>query len=164
MDSSNQGKIWVAHEGGVYLIKMEGDVRLTLCLSFDRFIKSMFEADDFNAIIFDLTDATAIDSTTLGLMAKIAVRASERRHLRPAIICTEPGMQRLLESMGFDEIFEVVDDNPLPLTGEMCLEAGDLVERDIKRKVLEAHRVLMDLNAQNADTFRDLVKTLESDA
>ncbi|MBR9912404.1 MAG: STAS domain-containing protein [Gammaproteobacteria bacterium] len=160
----NKGKIWVANNDGVYLIKMVGDVRLTLCMSFDKFIKSMFAADDYSAIIFDLTDAESIDSTTLGLMAKIALGAAQRKNLKPAVIATAPGMHHLLESMGFDEIFELMDDSPvedLPATGSDCLETGEYIEQTIKQKVLEAHKILMDLNRQNAETFRDLVKTLE---
>jgi len=70
----SSGEIKVAAHDGVYVIKMEGDVRLTLCLSFDDFIEKMFDAPDFCSVVFDLSDAQAIDSTTLGLMAKISIK------------------------------------------------------------------------------------------
>jgi hypothetical protein len=35
-------------------------------------------------------------------------------------------------------------------------------EQEVKEKVLEAHKILMGLNASNADTFRNLVNMLES--
>lgn len=155
------GKIWVADHAGVYVIKMVGDVRLTLCMSFDQFIDSMFERDDFASIIFDLTEAEAIDSTTLGLMAKISILAGQRKQLRPVVISTLPGINRLLDSMGFGEIFDIVKEAPENLRAEVCLEAGELDEGCARDKVLEAHRILMELNEKNRETFKDLVKTLE---
>ncbi len=156
-----QGKIWVADHAGVYVIKMEGDVRLTLCMSFDHFIHNMFEADDFHSIIFDLNDAEAIDSTTLGLMAKISILADQRKHLRPVVISTSPGINRLLDTMGFAEIFDIVTDLPDNPGAVQCLESRDIDESSVRRKVLEAHHILMNLNEHNRETFRDLVKTLE---
>ncbi|MBU3070848.1 STAS domain-containing protein [Aestuariicella sp. G3-2] len=156
-----QGKIWVADHAGVYVIKMVGDVRLTLCMSFDQFISAMFEADDFASIIFDLTQAEAIDSTTLGLMAKISILAEQRKQLRPVIISTSPGINRLLDTMGFAEIFEIMTELPDKLKVSQCLEVSEMDEGTAKQKVLEAHRILMDLNDQNREVFQDLVKTLE---
>ena len=157
------GQILVADHEGVYVIKMIGDVRLTLCLSFDRFIDSMFSRDDFVSILFDLTEAEAIDSTTLGLMAKISIFAQERRQVTPVVVSTNASINRLLESMGFNDIFDIIHDfesiTPTPHPGE--LEPGELEEGEVKSKVLEAHQVLMGLNETNQETFRDLVKTLE---
>lgn len=51
------GQILVADHQGVYVIKMIGDVRLTLCISFDQFIDNMFSAPDFQAVLFDLSEA-----------------------------------------------------------------------------------------------------------
>ena len=156
-----QGKIWVADHAGVYVIKMVGDVRLTLCMSFDQFINGMFEADDFSSIIFDLTEAEAIDSTTLGLMAKISILADQRKHLRPVVISTSPGINRLLDTMGFAEIFDIINDTSDCITPDQCLEMGVVDECEARSKVLEAHRILMNLNRDNHETFKDLVKTLE---
>ncbi|MAZ89278.1 MAG: anti-anti-sigma factor [Cellvibrionaceae bacterium] len=156
-----QGKIWVADHAGVYVIKMVGDVRLTLCMSFDHFINNMFAADDFSSIIFDLSEADAIDSTTLGLMAKISILADQRKHLRPVVIATSRGINRLLETMGFAEIFDIVDELSECVTPSECLEMGAIDECEAKNKVIEAHRILMDLNQDNHETFKDLVKTLE---
>ena len=72
------GHIYVADYEGTYVIRLVGDVRLTLCISFDQFIESTFVEGKAKAIIFDLRKALGIDSTTLGLMAKISIRARAR--------------------------------------------------------------------------------------
>ncbi|TQV78708.1 STAS domain-containing protein [Exilibacterium tricleocarpae] len=155
------GQILVAEHDGVYVIKMVGDVRLTLCISFDQFIDSMLEDSDFCSILFDLTGAEAIDSTTLGLMAKISILGNQRRGIVPVVVSTNPSINRLLESMGFEDIFEIIHEPAAAVTDATCLPVAEVSEQVVKGKVLEAHRILMGLNETNRETFRDLVKSLE---
>ncbi len=159
------GQILVADHEGVYVIKLVGDVRLTLCISFDQFIDSMFSSDKFCSILFDLTDAEAIDSTTLGLMAKISILGRERKNIVPVVVSTNPSINRLLESMGFDDIFEIIHHVDQPALAEAVntrLPATEVSEREARDRVLEAHRILMGLNDNNRETFQDLVQTLEN--
>lgn len=156
------GQILVADHNGVYVIKMVGDVRLTLCISFDQFIDAMFKSESFTSVLFDLSEAEAIDSTTLGLMAKISILGQERRGIMPVILASNPSIQRILQTMGFGDIFTIVDKLDAPVLAEQPLNCINCDEQEVKEKVLEAHKILMGLNASNADTFRNLVNMLES--
>jgi len=156
------GQILVASETGVYVIKMLGDVRLTLCMSFDDFIDGMFSDPDFCSVMFDLGEVQAIDSTTLGLMAKISILGRERKGVTPIIYSACASIDRLLDSMGFSDIFDIVHEADIPTSINRPLPASDLQEADVKEKVIEAHRILMELNDANRETFKDLVNILES--
>ncbi len=157
------GQILVANHKGVYVIKMLGDVRLTFCVSFDQFIDTMFSDSAFTSVLFDLEDAEAIDSTTLGLMAKIAILGQERRGITPVIYSTNASIQRILDTMGFADIFIIVDKMEAPvLARHAALMCNACDERTIKSKVLEAHKILMQLNTENEATFRDLVNMLQN--
>ena len=165
MLDSSLGQILVADHQGVYVIKMVGDVRLTLCISFDHYIETLFQKNDFCTIVFDLLDAKGLDSTTLGLMAKIAVKSEGIKHIRPVIISTDDNLFTLLSSMGLDTVCQLIDTPP----EEYCLtqEFSDLPpcedeECIVKEKVLESHCVLMSLSKANQETFKDLVATLKS--
>ncbi|MDQ2077920.1 STAS domain-containing protein [Marinimicrobium sp. ABcell2] len=155
------GQILVADHQGVYVIKMVGDVRLTLCISFDQFIDAMFSQADFSGVLFDLTEAEAIDSTTLGLMAKIALQGREQRDVIPVVYSSNPSINRLLETMGFDEILKIVNDLEPPVSADTPLPDKAIEESRVKDKVLEAHKILMSLNENNRETFRNLVNMLE---
>ena len=155
------GQILVADHEGVYVIKMVGDVRLTLCISFDQFIDTMFGEEDFSTVLFDLSEAEAIDSTTLGLMAKISLQGQDRHGIIPVILSTNPSINRILQTMGFQDIFTIVGELETPISPSEALSADVDDEEQIKEKVLEAHRILMDLNQENRATFRNLVKMLE---
>ncbi len=162
------GQILVADHDGVFVIKLIGDVRLTLCISFDQFIDGMFANEQFSSVMFDLTEAQAIDSTTLGLMAKISILARERKQITPVVVSTSPSINRLLDSMGFSDIFHILHDFDAsevslpPIAQRQFSAAEELDEVRVKEKVLDAHRVLMDLNDSNRETFQDLIKTLEN--
>lgn len=156
------GQILVADHNGVYVIKMVGDVRLTLCISFDQFIDAMFKSENFASVLFDLSDAEAIDSTTLGLMAKISILGQERCGIMPVVLASNPSIQRILQTMGFSDIFTIVDKLDAPVLDGKPLNCINCDEKEVKEKVIEAHKILMGLNASNADTFRNLVNMLEN--
>ncbi|MOA56624.1 hypothetical protein D3C78_1806450 [compost metagenome] len=74
---------------------------------------------------------------------------------------TNPDITRLLESMGFDQVFNILG-TPVPCPDCLSdLPAQDVSEELVKAKVLEAHRILMGLNEHNREAFRDLVTALE---
>ncbi|WP_049722277.1 STAS domain-containing protein [Gilvimarinus polysaccharolyticus] len=155
------GQILVAEHNGVFVIKMVGDVRLTLCISFDKFIDDMFAHPKFKAVLFDLSSAEAIDSTTLGLMAKISLLGEDKIDSYPVILSTCSSINRILDTMGFADIFTIVKDLKTPVQPTAALDSAD-DEDAMKDKVIEAHRYLMQLNDDNQQTFTDLVNMLEN--
>jgi len=156
------GQIFVADHSGVYVIKMTGDVRLTLCISFDQFIDAMLATANFTSVLFDLSEAEAVDSTTLGLMAKISLLAQEKRNVKPIILATNASIQRILETMGFADIFTIVDKLNIDLSTDKTLTVIECDENTVKEKVIEAHKILMGLNEKNHETFKNLVNMLEN--
>ena len=62
-----EGKILAASHDGAYVIRLEGDVRLTLSTTIDEYIQRMFQDPAFASVWVDLCEAEGIDSTTLGL-------------------------------------------------------------------------------------------------
>ncbi|AFV00832.1 STAS domain-containing protein [Simiduia agarivorans] len=158
-----EGQILVADHQGVYVIKLTGDVRLTLCISFDAFIERMFGDPSFVSVVFDLIEAQAIDSTTLGLMAKISLMAQERFRLVPTLVSNNPSIDRILQTMGFSEIFCIVKEGDADIRGAEALCADCADEGEVKQRVLEAHKILVGLNATNQEAFKDLIASLEDD-
>ena len=65
------GKIQFAEQDGTFALKFVGEVRLTLCSALDATIAKTLGADNFSSIIIDLSQASNIDSTTLGLLAML---------------------------------------------------------------------------------------------
>ncbi|PRB82277.1 anti-sigma factor antagonist RssC [Pseudomonas sp. MYb185] len=156
------GRIQFAESEGTFVLKFIGDVRLTLCAALDAYIEKIFSALSFKSIVIDLTETDNIDSTSLGLLAKLSILSKERVGLLPTLVSTHEDLNRLLQSMGFDQIFNIVAEST-PTDAELQELPGQLLSEDqVKDRVLEAHRILMDLNEHNRTAFTDLVSTLES--
>lgn len=159
----SSGKILFAERSGNYLLKFVGDVRLTLCSTLDLFLANTLENDGFKTILIDLTETDGIDSTSLGLLAKISVKLKKRHQQLPTIISTNEDVTRILLSMGFDKVFILLSE-PLGAQGELQqLDEMQESESEMRQRILEAHRTLMDLNEHNRDAFSDLVHSLECD-
>lgn len=155
------GQIAVASDEGTYAIRMTGDVRMVLCLSFDKFIQSMFADPAFDSVVFDLTHADAVDSTTLGLMAKIALKCRQVGVPKPVLIAESRGMVHLLETMGFEEIFVISQGHQNNMIDTKRLDCEEGSEDNFKQRVIDAHKVLMSLNDHNQQAFKELVENLE---
>jgi len=154
-------RISAASNEGAHVLKLEGDVRLTMCTALDHYFQSMFAEPGFVSVWVDVTEADGLDSTTLGMLAQLAIQTKERFAFRPAIFSTNPSIDRLLDTMGFNQLFErrsecCNTDSAIQEIPAVPCEAGE-----VKRQVLEAHRTLMSMIDDNADAFKDLVSTLE---
>jgi len=99
------GRILVGEHDGVYLLKFVGDVRVTLCATMDGFLHELLERDDFRSVLVDLTETDGIDSTALGLLAKLSLETQRRFGVVPTLVSTRPDITRVLRAMGFPERF-----------------------------------------------------------
>ncbi len=157
----NPGKIQFAESEGTYVLKLIGEVRLTLCSNLESFLQIMLEEPEFRSVVIDLSEAQTIDSTSLGLLAKLSIMARRHVNRRPVLISPRPDITRILMSMGFERIFVIVEDAGSPESEFHEIESGQACEEATHAQVLDAHRVLMSLNENNARAFSDLVKQLE---
>lgn len=157
----NEGRILAASRNGAYVIRMTGDVRLTLCTTIDDYFHRMLDSPEFASVWVDLCDAEGVDSTTLGLLAKLALEVRHRYGFMPAIYSSNPGITRLIKSMGFQRLFELHEDVCASPDQVRRIPVVQGSEADVREKVIEAHRVLMGLSEENRVRFRDLMAALE---
>ena len=155
------GQILVSGNDGIYYLKLVGDVRVTLCTSLATYIETVFNSGDAKEVVVDLTQAEGADSTTLGLLAKLALYCRDSFGLVPTLLCSDPGLLNILHTMGLDELYDVrnSDADHRVLLEELQQVVSD--EEEIRERVLEAHRLLVALNPDNQKEFIDLIKELE---
>ena len=159
------GKVLAAAYDGLYELKFVGDVRLALSVALDDYTQGMFADPQFKSVLVDLSEADGIDSTSLGMLAKLSMQASERFSYLPTLVSTRPDITRILSTMGFDDLFNILE-SPLERTSQLAeLPRLPLAREDeLRGQVIDAHRALMSMNARNRETFKDLVADLEAEA
>lgn len=157
----SSGSVFYQIVDGHYVIKFMGEVRLTLCTSLDAHIEKVLAQPDPLSVLIDLTEACYLDSTTLGLIAKFAVQAQRLDLPKPLLVSVHPDVTQTLLSMGFDQVFVILDHLPETL-GE--LEKIPLVQESVaqtQQRIINAHKVLMSLNSANFEAFDSLVTVME---
>ena len=156
-----QGKILVSEDGGSYVIKLTGDVRVTLCTSLNNYMEAIFKSDRVSEVVVDMLQAEGVDSTTLGLLAKLAIYCNNKYQLKPVVFCPDESLHQTLMVMGLDDVFEIIQD--VPNRTETCEELSVVVpsEDETRDHVLEAHRLLSSFNERNKQEFMDLIRALE---
>jgi anti-anti-sigma factor len=159
------GSINVGDLDGTHIIRFEGDIRVGLCNVFDNYCQSMLCDDNFCAVIVDLSNTNVIDSTALGSLARLSMGVKALNGQVPTLICDTPNIKRILQNMGFDDVFTIVpsvQDSSLELQALQTL--SDLAVDGTRDKVIEAHRLLMSMNDANKTAFKQLVDALEQEA
>ena len=160
----SQGQILISDKADHYLIKLVGDVRLTLSGSLNRYMDVLFGNNNVQSVVVDMLDAKAVDSTTLGLIAKLGLHCREQYQMNVKLFCQNPSIIRTLECMSFDEIIDIFQQSPNEFDAELrCLDAVTSEVDEVRQQVLEAHKLLIKLNPKNEAEFTDLINALEAD-
>ncbi len=157
------GTILYARRQRTYILKFVGEIRYTMSCSLDQFLKQLFKRSDYDAITIDLTDTTSIDSTSLGLLAKVANFTRRRFGTKPTLYSHNCDVNRVLDSMGLDDVFELhcePCEQGCPLEETQQLEVSEPDSQTLARTLLDAHCTLSDLNDSNRLEFRDIVGVL----
>lgn len=159
-----QGSARYARENGTWFIKLGGDLRHTLAPALNTLLDRAFADPGFEQVALDLSDAENIDSTCLGILARIGNQARRDGKPRPVIISDNEDISELLLAVCFDRLFNLVDAaGPFDDSLQPVPAAQADSERMLKL-VLEAHRRLCDIDKRNNAVFCDVVSALENEA
>ena len=153
-----------AERGGVHLLRYSGKIDYMSAPAIRRFLDDLFDRGNVTGLIFDLSDAEALDSTNLGLLARMQERA-ERCHCNGSMIVSQnEDINCVLRSMGFEQIFDIVHDLGAPEAAcSDCVDAECPSSAELRDTMIEAHRALMRLSEAGRVQFADVVACLESD-
>ena len=157
--NSDTGEILLAKGPERWSFKFVGDVRLSLCTTLDQLIGDVFSEGYPGMLEIDLTQAINIDSTCLGLLAKLAMQYEVETQSQPQLCCPHTHLIDLLESLGLENLFKLVEETqtldaePVPLRPCDAVSAQPLV--------LEAHERLAQLNTDNQAQFQGLIDSLK---
>ncbi len=154
-------KILYSEHDGVHFLRFHGEILHTLASTLDGFLKHLSRVQNSRSYLLDLTETSSIDSTMLGLLARIAKLAKEQNTPPPTLVCPNEDIIDLLVGIGFDEVFSLVacDGAPLGDGQEIALAVADNLE--LTKTMLEAHQELISLKEDNRLLFEDVIELLQ---
>lgn len=157
----SDSKVFYAMNNGIHVLKYVGKIRYTIGASLDKFIENLFDGSPPPGFVVDLREAESIDSTNLGLLALIAKRMERCRAPKVTLISTHEDINDLLFSIGFDEVFDIVDESAHAMLNSRELGLHVTTGPDMAQTILEAHRTLSAMGENNRAQFQDVVDLLE---
>jgi anti-anti-sigma factor len=147
------------------VLVLEGRVHYAFTARLRALFDELSERLTGETLLVDLRPLEAIDSTGMGLLARLG-RAALTHGRRGVIVCSNDDVSICLRSAAFDELFVFLDHWPLdepPPLGEVPLGGSDWTPEQLGRVMLEAHRDLADLSDRNRKSFADVISALEAE-
>jgi anti-anti-sigma factor len=145
-----------------WFLKLGGDLRHPVAPALNRLLDRALADPDTANFVIDLAEADNIDSTCLGVLARIGNHQSCGGGSRPVIICPEEDIREMLRAVCFDYLFDLVEQ---PMLGDDPLQPLPLPpdEDDLRKLILDAHRRLCEIDERTRLAFRDVIQALEQD-
>jgi len=144
------GVILTTRSENVEYIKFLGTVRYSHCAGLESHINHLFETNDFDEIVIDLEQAEILDSTALGLLARVAIELKKSSDSKPVIFLKSGELSNILKRVCFDQVFTIILDDNMKASGEFReLPSHSENERQVLQRVIDAHRDLAKLDKQN---------------
>jgi len=160
-----QGHVTHAAQAGVHVLRYFGTVNFTLAPGLDRFLQGLIRTGKVCGLVFDLSAAESLDSTNLGLMARVNEQVHDLGAANSVIVSTNEDLEAILRSMGFDQTFDLVaasGTRPTP-TNAQPIDAATPSAAELRRTLLDAHRALMRLSEAGRLEFEPVVACMERD-
>ena len=157
------GHVEYASLDGTHIFKLIGEVRAHSCISLDKLLSKIEQQANVKGALVDLTQTTFIDSTVLGVLAKLGIKLKQAHHIQAVMLSSNPDITTLANSMGLAQVFVILDDCRESDVNTCTLRDEHITHRAMLGTVLEAHQTLMQLNESNQHMFEPLVKQLQKE-
>ena len=155
------GRILAADYRHMAMLKFIGEVRVVMSSTLDNYCNSLYRRAILDAMVIDMSETRSIDSTALGMLAKMSIQLRNRFNVMPTIVSPNPDITRILRSMSFDMICNIVSSPPKQQAQYSELKVQKESESTVRDKVIDAHLTLMAMSEENRLEFQDLVSALK---
>ncbi len=157
----NASELLISNRDGVYLIRVCGRATFECAPPLRNLAKSL-EQTSFSEINVDLSACSWMDSTFMGILAMLGLRA--RKIDAVMNICNAGEQNRnLLYGLGLKKLFCFVDGPVCDADAGNTWNDGTENSQPNAQTVLDAHKTLMDVDEQNVKKFERVVDMVQKD-
>ncbi len=149
------------------ILKLSGQIRYIAARGLKDFVDRALERPDLDTFVVDLRDVELIDSTGMGMLARLGRNTLERHGRRAVLVCKVKDVLTSLHSASFDTLFLMEEGWPLeaetPLDEVPLGEPLSNADRSVGQLILQAHKDLAAMCESNARVFGGVVSAMEQD-
>lgn len=152
---------YIAEKDSKYYLKLTGRNNYMYCSAFKEFVDELISKSECQNIFIDLTEVDSIDSTNLGILAKLANFMLQKHNKKPVIYSTNEDINVVLQSIGFNNVFTIIDQNLSEFNENYSkLDDKKVTKEDLNAILYEAHYALSNLNSENQKVFAEVIDIL----
>ena len=153
--------ILISNSGSVYDIKVRGRANFEYAVPLRHFANCM--SDSIGLIRIEASECTFMDSTFMGVLAMIGMKAKKFR-ASVEIHCMAPNVRALLKGLGVDKLFTFCDEKGGITVESWCNVLPQKKSAlDTAETVSEAHKTLVKADESNAAKFDAVIKFADAD-
>ena len=155
--------VLIAHNKGVYNIKVEGRATFEYGPPLRTLAKNL-ENEMFERISVDLNECTGMDSTFMGLLAMLGLRARKISAVMEILNANEANMG-LLRGLGLEKLFKFSVRDSSEIDKDSTWQKAETQSDKLAtaEAVVDAHDTLMDVNPGNIPKFEKVVDLAKKD-
>ena len=152
----------VALHQGTYFLKLSGHLCFSSSVPFADIIDLIGNTQGCKGALVDMREASMVDSTHLGLLARLALESQSKLGQQLTIVSTGKHVPQALKTTGLQHLALLLDAHEGDMPPTESIQALPASKRSIAQVMLEAHQTLVHLNQENKNTYQDFVTMLKS--
>lgn len=157
-----ESKYMVGELGDNIVIKIVGNATMKNSKTLEDYFNNILK-DGKKEIILDFGECNYLDSTTLGVIARMSLEVDKKWNTKLYEINVSNMIRSTLNSTGIYDLMGHSKKEGDDLSFSGLKNRTFLSDEDKAKHILEAHRTLMELSKENEAVFSNVVRLLEKD-
>ncbi len=157
-----ESDLMISHRDGIYLVKVIGRANFEYAVPLRELARSV---ETFHCVRLDMAECLAMDSTFMGVLAMIGLKA-KKLNAKVELLNASEFLTKLLRDLGVQKLFDFVtgevDDESSP-SDESAAAGGKSDLLTTAETVAQAHEVLVEANNENAKIFDQVIEFARQD-
>ena len=156
-----ESDLLISHRDGVYSVKVSGRANFEYAVPLRELAKTLDA--NFKCVRLDMTDCTAMDSTFMGVLSMIALKA-RKNNATVELLNAADHLKKLLRDLGVYKLFVfTAGDSDTDAATQWNAPEKNSSLLVAAETVTEAHEVLVEADEANAEKFDQVIKFARKD-
>lgn len=152
-----ESDLLISHRDGVYFVKVSGRANFEYAVPLRELAMTL---DDFQCVRMDMSECLAMDSTFMGVLSMIGLKA-KKTGAKVELANASDFLAKLLRDLGVSKLFDFVAGAAENADYGQAGRKSDLLTT--AETVTEAHETLVRADEANADKFDQVIAFAKQD-